>query len=74
MVCCCASLVPKFDTTIRGLYAGDSRSVYEYFSNGTHRSPPRLPLLQLLSLLHAAGVFLDRILDGILRSNLSFES
>jgi len=28
----------------------------------------------LLSLLHAAGVFLDRILDGILRSSLSFES
>jgi hypothetical protein len=29
--------------------------------NGPDLSPPRLPLLQLLSLLHAAGVFLDRI-------------
>jgi len=44
--------------------------VYDYLSNGAHLSPPRLPLLQLLSLLHAAGVFLDRIL----RANLSFES
>ena len=30
-------------------------------ANGTHHPPPRPLLLQLLSLLHAAGVFLDRI-------------
>jgi hypothetical protein len=30
-------------------------------ANGIDLSPPRLPLLQLLLLLHAAGVFLDRI-------------
>jgi hypothetical protein len=29
--------------------------------NGNHLSPPGLPLLQLLLLLHAAGVFVDRI-------------
>jgi hypothetical protein len=34
-----------------------------YLRNGKDFSPPRRPLLQLLllSLLHAAGVFLDRI-------------
>jgi hypothetical protein len=43
----------EFDTAWRRFYAKTSR-------NGKHLSPPAPPLLLLL-LLHAAGVFLDRI-------------
>jgi hypothetical protein len=56
----------RFDTVCRQFYSRTSRSQAPYASylrNGKDASPPRLPLLQLLllSLLHAAGVFLDRI-------------
>ena len=45
------------------LFWNQSKPVASYLRNGKDLSPPRLPLLQLLllSLLHAAGVFLDRI-------------